>query len=313
MGATVFFQTVGGEDVATLEMVFKVGNTPTDPTAVTCAITDPTGITVLHTFGGASPADITKASTGDYKLNIGSTIMGLWGYAWIGTGAASDVQGGTWTVGPASTLNQFYTSVEELKSRLKITDTNDDFELAAAVAAAADAIQGYTGRHFYQLTETRTYPPYDLYELPIDDLVSVSSFKTDQDGDGVFETVWTQNTDYQLAIAENDFNQMATGVPRPYTLVKAINASGGGKFFPFAYPFSHLDRIQITGVWGWPVVPQGVRQAALQTAAEIYKLKDSPFGLAGSSEFGVMRIPRQNPYITKLLNQYISGRRRVGV
>jgi hypothetical protein len=56
-----------------------------------------------------------------------------------------------------------------------------------------------------------------------------------------------------------------------------------------------------------------VRQAALQTASEIYKLKDSPFGLAGTSEFGVMRIPRQNPYITKLLNQYISGRRRVGV
>src|SRR6185437_2859039 len=99
----------------------------------------------------------------------------------------------------------------------------------------------------------------------------------------------------------------------PCTRIRAINAANGGKFFPYTWEFSRLDRIQIVGTWGWPTVPAGVRQATLQTAAEIYKLKDSPFGLAGTSEFGLVRVPKQNPYIMKLLTPYISSRRKVGV
>jgi hypothetical protein len=294
-------------------MIFKVSGSPADPTAVSCVITDPTGVAVVHTYLGASPADITKSGTGDYKLNIGSTIFGLWGYAWIGTGLATDVQAGTWTVGPASTLNQLYTSVEEVKSRLKITDTNDDFELQGAVQAAANAIQGYTGRHFYQLTETRTFRPYSIWEQPIDDLVSITQLAVDYNGTGVFDTIWTNNVDYELQIGVDEFNALASGEKRPFTWVRVINAAGGGRFFPFVWPFSRLDRIQIQGTWGWPAVPYGIRQASLQIASEFYKLKDSPFGLAGSSEFGLIRLPRQNPYITRLLTPYIHPRRKVGV
>jgi len=313
VGATVFFQTAGGEDIATLEMVFNTSGSPADPTAVSCVITDPTGVATVHTYNGTAPADITRASTGDYKLNIGSTLQGLWGYTWIGTGQASDVQAGTWTVGPASTLNQQYTSVEELKSRLKITDTADDFELQSAVQAAANAIQNTTGRHFYQKTETRTFVPYDLYEQPIDDLVSITQLAVDYNGFGVYDTIWTQGTDYQLVIDMDDFNQLSWGEARPYTRVRVTNSAGGGRFFPFIWPFSRLNRVQIQGTWGWPQVPYGVRQAALQIASEFYKMKDTPFGLAGTSEFGLIRLPRQNPYITRLLAPYVHPRRKVGV
>lgn len=313
MGATVFFQDTGGDDVATLAMVFNASGSPADPTAVSCVVTDPTGVSTVHTYLGATPADITRQSIGNYQLLIGSTIVGLWGFVWIGTGAASDVEAGTWTVSPASTINQFYTSVEEIKSRLKITDTQDDFELHGAVQAAARAVEGYTGRFFYQLTETRTYRPYSLYEQPIDDLVSITQLAVDFDGDGTFESVWTTNVDYELLVGLDEFNQMATGEKRPFTEIRVINASGGGKFFPFVWPFSRLDRIQIQGTWGWPAVPFGVAEATRQVAAEFYKLKDTPFGLAGTSEFGLVRVPRQNPYITKLLTPYVHPRRKVGV
>jgi hypothetical protein len=238
----------------------------------------------------------------------------MWSYVWIGTGTASEVDAGTWHVNPASTIHQFYTSVEELKSRLNITDTVSDFELELAVQAAARAVESYCGRFFYQIAETRTYVPYDLYELPVDDLVSVTSMATDQDGDGVFEQSWVAGTDFQLSFGIWEFNANVTGEARPYTHIRAINAVGGGKFFPYTWPFSRLDRIQIIGVWGWPTVPYRVKQATLQVASELFKLKDSPFGLAGTSEFGMVRLPRGgNPYVASLLCDYASPMHKVGI
>lgn len=309
MSATVFYQDAAGDDIATLVMTFAIAGTPTDPSTVSVVVTDPTGTSATYTY----PATVTKTSTGVYQQLIPSTIVGLWSFVWIGTGGASDIQAGTWTVNPTSTLSQFYTSVEEVKDRLAITDTVSDFQLLTAVQAAARAIEGYTGRFFYQLTETRTFVPYTLYELPIDDLVSLTSFKVDTTGNGTFDQTWSSATDYELAVGPGEFNQMASGEARPYTQVRAINASGGGKFFPFIWPFSRYDRVQIIGTWGWPSVPFGIKQASIQVASEFFKLKDSPFGLAGTSEFGVVRVPRVNPYITKLLNPYISPKRKVGV
>lgn len=200
-----------------------------------------------------------------------------------------------------------------MKDRLNITDTVSDFQLQTAVQAAARAIEGYCGRYFFQLAETRTYVPYNIWEQPIDDLVSITALNVDYDGDGIFETAWVQNVDYELAFGPYEFNQNVTGEARPYTLVRVINAAGGGRFFPFIWPFSRLDRVQVIGTWGWPEVPFGIKQATVQVASEFFKLKDSPFGLAGTSEFGVVRVPKQNPYIMKLLTPYIHPRRRVGM
>jgi hypothetical protein len=314
VGATVFFQDAAGDDIATLQQIFQISGVATDPTAVSCVITDPTGAAVTHTFGGVAPADITKLATGTYQLLVPSTIVGMWSFVWIGTGTASDIQPGTWTVNPAATLNQLYTSVEEVKDRLKITDTQSDLQLTLAVQGAAEAVEGYCGRFFYQRpAETRTFQPYDIWMLPIDDLVSVTALNVDFDGDGVFETAWVKDVDYELIVGPEQFNQAAFGIKRPFTVIRVINVGGGGRFFPFTWPFSRLDRVQIIGTWGWPQVPAGVKQASMQLATELFKLGDAPFGLAGTSEFGVVRIPKVNPYVAKMLNPFINPRRRVGV
>jgi hypothetical protein len=275
-------------------------------------ITDPAGNVTTHTYAGSAPADIVKVGVGDYTLEIPCTVVGLWAYVWIGTGLASDVDAGTFTVNPASTLVQYYTSVEELKDRLGIpaTDTTSDFQLLGAVESGAKAVEQYCGRFFYQMPDTRTYMPYNIYELPVDDIVSISSLAIDRDGDGIFEETWTQGVDYQLAYAPGQFAQLSWGEPRPFTLIRVINS---GVTFPYIWEFSTANRVQVTGVFGWPSVPQGVRQAAMQTSAEVFKLKDSPFGLAGTSEFGLVRVPKQNPYIVKLLCTYVNARRKVGV
>lgn len=305
MSSLVFFSDPASE-IATLTNLWTVAGVPTDPTVVTCVITDPAGTAVTHTVGaGPSPADITKTGTGAYQLLVPATTDGIWLYKWIGTGAAADVAEGTFT---ATTIDsRLYVTVEELKSRLGITDTQDDFEATLAVQAASSIVDEITGRYFWRGTDTRTYVPESYYHQTLDDLVSVTQVSVDRDGDGVYEENWTSGTDYQLEVAPGRYNTASKGELWPYTGFNII----GPKFVPPVWPWSHLNRIQVNGVFGWPAVPRNVKQAALIAAADLFKLKDAPFGVAGFGEYGVIRVG-SNPRVMAHLRRYISGE-KIGV
>lgn len=313
MTATVFYDS--SSEIALISNTFQSGSpaVPADPTTVSCVVTDPSGAQVVHTYLGAAPADITKVSTGVYTLQVPCSpavagVDGLWSFTFIGTGAVSDVQPGTWRV-LALDQSRWYVGPEELKDRLGQTDPGTDSIITSVCLAASRWIDTYCGRHFFRFTDTRTYQPSDIWLLPVDDLVSVTSLKIDQDGDGIYETTWTQNTNYMLRVGDGQFNQLASGEPKPYTQVQVI---GQSNWFPFTWPFVHLDRVQITGVFGWPQVPPVVAQAALLIAADWFKLKDAPFGVAGIGDLGVLRVSA-NPWIAEQLRCYIKGRGKVGV
>lgn len=192
-----------------------------------------------------------------------------------------------------------YVQLDQLKTRLSIelTDTTDDDELNLACSSASRAIDQYCERHFFQVTEARTFQPKNLYQLDLpeyNDLVSVTTLKTDTSGDGVYETTWA-TSDYQLL----PYNPSAAPETRPYTKVKAIN-----RLFPMLYtPLLRTNTVQITGVWGWPAVPYAITQAAQILAAEMFKLKDAPFGVAGFGDYGVVRI-RENPKLAAYAGPY---------
>src|SRR6185503_17932331 len=99
-----------------------------------------------------------------------------------------------------------YCSVSDLKARLGITDTTDDTLIGTAVDGASRAVEEICGRYFWNGTDTRTYVPESIYGQQIDDLVSVSTFKVDFDGDGVYEQTWTQGTDFVLTVSPGKYN-----------------------------------------------------------------------------------------------------------
>lgn len=305
MTASVFYDNIN--EIAQLTATFDSNGVPADPTTISLVVTDPTGTVTTYIV---TAGQIVRTALGIYTIGIACTAaaQGLWSYVWIGTGAVSDVQPGTWRVLPSG-LQPWYIGLEEFKDRLGITDANDDSQAQVAIQSVCQWINEYTGRHFNRITETRTYQPLNVWLLEIDDLVSVSALNIDMDGDGVFETALTQNVDYQLRLGRGLYNASATGITRPYKEVQIIQT---GKWFPFTWPYSHLDRVQVIGVWGWPAVPPPVTQAAFILAADLFKFKDAPFGVAGVSDFGVVRI-QSNPWLTELLRPYINARRKVGV
>jgi hypothetical protein len=131
--------------------------------------------------------------------------------------------------------------------------------------------------------------------VDVDDLQSITTLKTDSDGDGVFDVTW-ETTDYQL----NPLNGIAGGISTPYTQVRAI----GEYLFPIYEPRNvnaNEASIQITGVWGWASVPTAVKQACIILSMRQFKRYDSPTGVMGFGDLGVMRVGRVDPDVEKLL------------
>ena len=304
-GSTVFY--AGGAEGATLTNVFTVDGAPTDPATVNLQVIDPDGTATRYTYG--TGPQMSRLTEGVYQVTQPCTADGLWTYIWTGTGTAADVAAGTWRVLP-DTIGQWYTSREEIKSRLNISDTKDDFEIDLAVQAAARWIEGRCGRHFYQMQDTRTYVPESIWAAHIDDVVSVSQLAVDPQGTGVFSQIWTQGVHYELAVGERRYNPMASGEAQPYREIRVIG--GGTMFFPFIWPLYRQDRIQVTGVFGWPAVPPAVTQAALLLASDLFKLKDAPFGVQGMADFGMVKV-QAGSQVEYLLQKYIDPSRKVGV
>ena len=284
--AEVFY--ANSAELATLTNTFTVNGTATDPTAVSLVVTDPTGTATTYTYAASQ---ITKTATGVYTKDVPCPTAGVWSYVWVGTGAASDVTAGTWTVQDTS-LGQLYCTPDELKNRVGINDTASDLEILGAVTAVSRWIESHCERVFYRTTATRTFTPTSAYRMFTDDLVEVTSVKTDT-GDGSYATTWAAS-DYQLL----PVNPAAGPEPRPYTALKAV----GSYTFPTACS-GRTDSVQIVGEYGWPAVPAAVKQAAAILATDFLKLGTMAFGIAGYGEYGAVRA-RPNPIVETLLAPY---------
>lgn len=289
MAAEVFFNSAS--EFATLTNTFAVSDVATDPTTVTLVVTNPTGTATTYQY---SLGEITKDSVGIYHKDIACSTTGTWQYVWIGTGTASDVVAGTWTVEDTE-LQSLYCTPEMLKNRTGIEDSLDDAEILSACRAVARWIdKRYCQRHFYRITATRTFEATDWYCLKIPDLVSVTTFKTDNDGDGTFETTWS-TSDYELLCT----NALAEIEPWPYDEINVI----GQYQLPVLCGSTRgvrRHRVQITGIWGWPAVPASVIQAAKILSGDYLKLGAMAFGVAGYGEYGAVRARMSNPAMEML-------------
>lgn len=323
----VYYNNTAESVPVTPSAFLNAAGTPTDPSSISCVVTDPSGTATTYTYNGSPPNNtITRSGTGVYNLSLsGLTVAGLYTYVWIGTGnGVGQVNADTFRLIALNDVGVgrtgWYVGLEELKSRNSVPQTNhaDDYEWAMAISAASGWINRYCGQHFYPITEVRTFPITNIYYLPIDPVVpgSITEFAVDYNGDGVYDTIWTEGANYQLYRQDNTYNINDLGVARPFDLVKVILGTPvtpqGGEFFPFVWPFTQDNRVQITATWGWAAIPPEVTHACTLLATQLFKEKDSPWGIAGVSDLGAVRV-QASPWIADMLRPYRDYRKVVGV
>lgn len=193
-----------------------------------------------------------------------------------------------------------YATLTEIKNSLRITDTLDDTQLEMAVESASRLIDGYAQRSFYNGgTATRVFASNNTYQVYVDDLQSAGTVAFSSLDNGTYD-ISLSSTDYQLY----PLNGVVGGLTGwPYTeLVLA------GNYLTTNYGFvtgSGRANVQITGVWGWAAVPIAIKQATIIQAARIYKRADSPLGVAGFGDLGVMRVSSGlDPDVRQLVDPY---------
>ena len=188
-----------------------------------------------------------------------------------------------------------YADLSVLKTSLGLEDDDDsrDVLLAAALASASRSIDTACGRRFWLDTEAsaRTYNPSgrtvcgeDGERLLIDDAgVAPTLVETGAAGS------WTALTGYETG----PDNALARSRP----IVSLLHGTASWGRGP--------TRVRITAQWGWPSVPDEISQATVIQASRLFKRKDSPEGVTGSAEWGVVRLSRRDPDVWALIEHYV--------
>ena len=187
-----------------------------------------------------------------------------------------------------------YATLADVKAALRITDSVDDSLIEIAIESASREIDGYCNRVFYSTSGTRVYQPQDSFVCHTDDIISITTLKTSDNAQN-YDNTWA-TTDFQL----EPLNGVTAGLAQPYTRVRAI----GLNLFPVwnvTGTYSNFASVQITGVFGWSTVPTAIKQAAILLAMRQFKRYDSPLGVAGFGDIGVMRVGRVDPDVEALL------------
>lgn len=173
-----------------------------------------------------------------------------------------------------------YCSLADVKAALRITDTIDDALLENSINSASRMIDQYCNRYFYSTSagEVRYYKANDGFVCWIDDAQSVTEIVTSSTDPLIFDVTWEAG-DYQVLPA----NRIANGAYYPITGITATD----NYLFPV---WADMALVKVTGQFGWASVPEPIKFACIIQASRLFKRLESPLGVAGVSDIGIMRV-----------------------
>ena len=194
-----------------------------------------------------------------------------------------------------------YATLAELKAYLNIdaSETDDDTLLSRLLAAGENHVETIARRWFHGVTATRKYdgtgPHIDGRTLLLDaDLISVTTLTN---GDG---STLTEGTHFVLRPSNTT----------PKSEIRLL--ASGGAYWTWVDDIE--EAISVAGVWGYCAAedcPENITQAAIRTAAGLYRSKDSledqdrPVAIAGA---GVILPGRISAQVNQLVGPYVRAK-----
>jgi hypothetical protein len=274
-----------GDAVTLTTTVVDTDGTATNTTMV---------LTLTAPDGTSSTPSISNPTTGTYTAVVTPDQVGTWLFNWAGTGAVVVADSGQFTVqNPAAPA---YASLTDLKASLTLTAADRDDRLTRVLLSSSRAIEKSCGDRKFWLDPAASARTFNVgrrlvdtpqgQQLFIDDIGSTLGLTVEVGSGIAFTTV----TDY---ITGPD-NALARGWPINWLLRPGRRFTG-----------SSIDQIRVTARWGFPAIPDDIAEATLILANRRYKRKESPEGVLGSAEWGLVRVSRVDPDVLDLISPYL--------
>jgi hypothetical protein len=190
-----------------------------------------------------------------------------------------------------------YATLQQVKSALRITDQIDDGLLNTAITSSSRWVDGWCDRNFAPAgtaVTSRDYTPATTFgTIYIDDCVEVTEVKIDDDLDRTFSKTLLP-VDYLL----EPVNEVRYGLVLPFTKLRTYEDG----YWPV---FRGQPTVRVSARYGWPEVPEAVREATILQASRLFTRLDAPLGIAGFGDMGGMRVSRfVDPDVEMLLQPY---------
>lgn len=268
---------------------------------------DPSIQDVVRKSDGKTPEDLTGATVRFRAREIGSSALlvdqpvsntldatGVVRYDWsaadAATGALSaarhllvwwqvtksaktqDVNEATIEVRAHGPLDA-YVELEVFKETNTFGESYADDDIQVALVAASRGVEATwnRGRPYAPGSpgEIRYFGALDRKEVWVDPLIAVSAVALDYTGRDEYLVPLVENVDYRLEpIGADDLG-------RPFTKLRRIGSSQAFYSFP-----EYAAGVRITGTFGWPRVPEGVKMATGIIANRLVRrTREAPFGI----------------------------------
>lgn len=190
-----------------------------------------------------------------------------------------------------------YATLAQLKSALRITDQVDDSLLNTSLASASRWVDGWCDRSFAAAGTAVTYRDFVPTEtfgiVHIDDCVEVTEVRIDDDLDQTYS-----KTLRAIDWAAEPANSVTYGLALPFTRLRTYEDG----YWPV---WRGQPTVRVYARYGWTAVPEAVKEATILQASRLFTRLDSPLGVAGMGDMGVMRVSRfVDPDVEQLLAPY---------
>jgi hypothetical protein len=192
-----------------------------------------------------------------------------------------------------------YCTVAELRTWMSdTTSVLSETILENAISSTSRMIDAFCSRRFWRdpTPTTRMYQVTESDLAWVDDIATTSGLiiETDDLADGTFSTTWL-STDYDLSPYNTEVD-IATA--HAFTRIHGL-----ARLFPVN---DYRRTLRVTATFGWSAIPDQIHQACLMKSNVLALRRDSPYGVAGFSEFGVIRLGRtEDPEITRMLAPFM--------
>lgn len=284
------------DPVSTLNQTAVTASGTTDVATNTVAVTivDNAGTTV-----GPTAATVTATSWSLAATDVSSLADGTLIYE----ATATDLASGKAFAAKAAqkqTAAPAYITVQQFRDAIHDTSSLDLTVVQNAILAASRAVEGLTGRHFYQHTGTQYFSPDGLWIVSLDDMDLATTTGLTVHVDTGFAGTYTEVRTFGTDFICEPINQSVYGLEGwPFTSLRAVN----GKVWFLRYLDYQRDTVKVDGTWGWPAVPHAVIEATTIVASFLYKRPEAALGMSALPEIGMMRV--RDPDVAMILQPYV--------